>query len=411
MKKSIKAIIILTAALGALALSAGCGASQKDEPINKYTAESGMYAVSLPGQWTEGDNMGMKDMLNLSKSDGAETVILGMVKGQILGQGGEKIETLEDFFDYADSTFLNGPTASTELKDAEAIELAALKASMAKEGTMTQKAGGTGKIFVECGETENAYYLFMFSPAKGYDKKIAAIRKSFSFEELEVPMPETLSDTLRWFNASYAVITSLNGGDLNVVAGFEPGSMIETTMKGMLQRDWDVSDRASLEESINWLITEGHNQEALKNLTDSDASGMSREELISAMEDSGFDSEEQTMMLSIYDAKAAYNEEAIAGWDLSRAMSLIGWGYLSGYYTYEEAMDKSLETANVIRGKFNSWDDFFNSYFYGYSYWSGNDIEDTSSQAYQRKQLYEELKAKDKGPLDVDWNADLQKEW
>ena len=222
---------------------------------------------------------------------------------------------------------------------------------------------------------------------------------------------EPLSDTLRWFNATYAVITNLNGGNVENVAGFKPGTKIEMTMKSVLSRDWEVTDRASLEETIEWLLAEGHNQDALDYLEDSGADGMGREELLMAMEESEFDSEEKVTLLSIYDAEAAYGEQAVAGWDYSRAMSLIGWGYLAGYYTYEEAMDKSLETARMIQTAFDSWDAFMNSYFLGYSYWSGNDPEDTSSQAYERRKLYEELKAEKNGIYSVDWNTSLTKEW
>lgn len=411
MRKIVNTVKAFAVSLAAVSLLAGCSGEAKVEPVNTYTAESGMYSVSLPGEWKEEDNMGMADMTNLSKSDGSEAIFIGMVKGQLLGNTGNDVESLEDFFDYMDSLFLNGEASTTELSDAEAVSLAGMTNTLAKEGTMKQKTGGSGKVFVQCAETENAYYLMMFSASKGYNKKIASIKKNMTFEELDVPVPETLSDTLRWFNASYAIITKLNGGNLDIVAGYEPGGMIEETMKAMLQRDWDVSDKASLEESINWLITEGHNKDAMDYLTELKVDGMSREELVSTMEESGFDAEDQTVILAAFDAKAAYGDLAISGWDLSRAMSLIGWGYLSGYYSYEEAMDKSMETAQSIQQSFGSWDEFMNSYFLGYSYWSGDNLEDTSSQAYTRKQMYEEMKGEENGVYGVDFKAQLGKEW
>lgn len=404
---------VLAAAILAAALFTGCKGADavKEEPLNTYTAESGMFSVSLPGEWTEGDTMGLTDLMNLSRDDGMEAVIMGMTKGQLLGQGGSNVESLEDFFNYADALFLNGAAATTELDNTESIALAGMTATIAKDGTMTQKNGASGKLYIECGETERAYYLLMFSGTKGYDKKIASIKTNLGFEELEIPEPETLADTLRWFNASYAVITSLNGGDLNIPAGYEPGSMIETSMKTMLERDWGVTDQASLEETVERLITKGHNSEALDYLAQSGTEGMTREDLITAMETNGFDDEEQTIMLAAFDAKNAYGDHAIAGWDLSRAMSLLGWGYLAGFYTYEEAMDKSLVTAQMIQQEFTSWDDFMNSYFYGYSYWSGNAPEDTDSQAYKRRRLFEEIKEEDNSPFSADWNTSLQKVW
>lgn len=407
-----KAAKVLGAALAVAALLSGCSSTAaKVEAVNEYTSDSGMYSVSLPGEWKTESNMGLGDMISLSREDGMETMMMGMAKGQIFGQGGSKVGTLEEFFSYMESLFLNGEAATTELEDAEAIQLEGISSVIAKQGTMTQTDGASGKIFVECGETEEAYYLFMFSAPKSFDKNIESLKKNMTFKELEVKKPETLSDTLKWFNASYAVITKLNGGDLNIITGFEPGAMIESTMQAMLERDWGVTDRASMDENIDWLLTEGHNQDALDYLVSSEVGEMSRDELISAMEQSGFDAADQTEMLAAFDAKAAYGDQAIAGWDLSRAMSMIGWGYLAGFYTYEESMDKALETAQSIQQSFGSWDDYMNSYFYGYSYWSGNDPEDTSSQAYERRNMYEEMKAEEDGPYSVDWNAALQKEW
>lgn len=391
------------------ALLAGCG-GEAEEAVNKYTAASGMFAVSLPGKWSESDNMGLDTLLSLSRNDGAEAIVLGLSKSQLSGIG-SGVESLEDFYEYADSLFLQGAAASTSLSDTSALPLSGFDKTLAKEGTMTQANGASGKVFMQCAESENAYYLIMLSATSKYDKLIASMRENIALEELSVPETEALTDTLCWFNACYAVITSLNGGNLNYVAGYEPGDMIKELEQQLLERDWEITDQASLEESIDWLLTEGHNQSALDDLTELGVQGMDRDELIAAMEASGYDEDEQVMVLAAYDAEAAYGGNAIAGWDLSRAMSLMGWGYLAGYYTYEEAMDKSLETAQMIQQTFDSWDDFWNSYFLGYSYWSGQDLEDTDSQAYQRRQVYEMLKSDTSGVFRADWNTPLVKEW
>lgn len=435
--KTRKTLFTLTIALLTMALFTGCGGTAKDgktertepedtervekveeieevkeekkkEPVNQYTAENGMFAISLPGEWSEEDNMGMSSILNLSGSDGADIVAMGMEKSQLAAAG---VESLQDFYDYVDASMLNGAASTTTLSPTESMALTGFVDTLATEGKMTQSNGASGNVFVQCAESENAYYLIMLSARSGYDEMIASMRDSLSFEELALPETEALSDTLRWFNGTYAVITKLNGGDLNLVAGYEQSDMMKELEQALLDRDWGVTDRASLDETLEWLLTEGHNEEALYMFTDIGAEGMSREEIVAALDENGFDEEEKVMILAVYDAKAAYGENAIAGWDLSRAMSLMGWGYLAGYYTYEEAMDKSLETARRIQQTFGSWDDFFNSYFLGYSYWSSQDLEDVTSQAYERRALYEELKADPSGVFSVDWNTELTKEW
>ena len=59
-------------------------------------------------------------------------------------------------------------------------------------------------------------------------------------------------------------------------------------------------------------------------------------------------------------------------------------GYAAGYCTYEEAMDKSLEAAVKAQESFGSWDDFNQSYLYGYAYWTGEDLQDSGSSAAER---------------------------
>ena len=431
-----KILVTLATALLAALLLAGCGGTDKEvqgpkteepekkteevktepvketqkEPVtvNDYTTEDGMYTLSIPGEWTEEDNMGMCSILNLSGSGSSTVVAMGITKAQAANSS---IGSLQDFYDFAESSFLNGEAATTTLSAVEPIPLSGFADTLAQEGTMTQSNGASGDLFVQCMESEQAFYMIMLTAASGYDEMITSMRENMRFEELDVPVTEPLSDTLSWFNATYALITRLNGGNLDFVAGYEPSDMMKQLEQSLLERDWGVTDKASLDETIDWALTEGHNAEALFTLTDIGAEGMSREEIVTAMDENGFDEEDQAMILAAFDAKAAYGENAIAGWDLSRAMSLMGWGYLAEYYTYEEAMDKSLETAQRIQQTFGSWDEFFDSYLLGYSYWSGQSMDDPDTQAYERRALYEELKADPDGIFSVDWNTPLEKEW
>lgn len=166
-----------------------------------------------------------------------------------------------------------------------------------------------------------------------------------------------------------------------------------------------------MDETIEWLLTEGQNADALETLETPDVNGMSRDDLKQALLRSGYTPEEQPIMLSAFDAQAAFGDKAVLRWDLSCAMSMFGWGYLAGFYTYQAAMDKSLEVAQTIQQSFGSRDDFFNSYLPGYSDWSGEDPVNQTTSAYKRKQMYDEMKAEEHGPFSVDFTAALQKEW
>lgn len=222
-------------------------------------------------------------------------------------------------------------------------------------------------------------------------------------------------DTVQWFTATYAILTYRNGGELLVPGGGTPDdTFYAAVLKGVLQRDWNITDRKSAEDMITWLETEGHNQ-ALKNYynehqlgqfaTDMDlnASWDSTSEVISDAE--------AVRQMSAYMAYKTYGDYAVSAWDLSRALMLLGDYYVIGYYTYEEAMDKSLEIGRKLQAMYPSWDDFTQSYMYGYAYWSRPDVEDPQSEFHYRISVYNYLKAMENGPYRLDWNMELKKEW
>ena len=99
-----------------------------------------------------------------------------------------------------------------------------------------------------------------------------------------------------------------------------------------------------------------------------------------------------------------YGEDAASGWDYNRALSQLANFYLAGYYTLEEALDASLLIAETVQASFNSWDDYMESYFIGYEYWSEGDSD-------ARREIYEKLQNASDNPYSVDFNIRLEKSW
>lgn len=146
-------------------------------------------------------------------------------------------------------------------------------------------------------------------------------------------------------------------------------------VQDLLSEWWDVTDRETAEETMDWI---------LENFEVSDEEAQNYADWFAFYEQ--------------------YGSDAAAGWDYSRAMSLLGYYYLAGYYTEEEALDQSMETAVVIQSIFDSWDDFMESYFLGYEYWA----EESSD---ERRALYEEIKAASDSPFQLDWEMTFEKTW
>lgn len=226
---------------------------------------------------------------------------------------------------------------------------------------------------------------------------------------------KTYPDTVRWFTSTYAILTLRNGCDLFVPGGGSPDEVFyPVVLKGSLERDWGITDRQSAQDAIAWLENGGHNQLLLKYYKDHNLGQYKTDVDLNASWNSGsgeISDAEAVRQMSAYMAYKTYGDNAIAAWDLSRALMLLGDYYVIGYYTYEEAMDQSLEIAKKLQLMYSSWDDFVQSYMYGFDYWSKSDPTDPSSEFTYRACLYHQLKAMKDGPYQIDWNLELKKEW
>ena len=177
--------------------------------------------------------------------------------------------------------------------------------------------------------------------------------------------PYMNNKTVQWINATYAILTKHNGGNIRAFGGSlkldgkeENGAEIDKTTREqtrkMLKQSWGVTDKASADETL--------------------------EELLQSAGDSS------------------------SAWDYSRAESNLGFYYLADYYTEKEALDKALEIAKEIQGTFDSWDSFVQSYLEGYEESTGDSSDD-------REELYQNLKASQWNPYSVSWKTKLKKNW
>lgn len=222
------------------------------------------------------------------------------------------------------------------------------------------------------------------------------------------------SDTVKWFNATYAILTTANEADVNEIGGYKKNSVNEVLVQAVLEDSWGVTDRATADETLDWILTDGHRitfQDDMASLeelgffelTDSDA-----KEVFVEM---GFTDDEAACYVAAMETYRQGGEHAIDAWDYCRALQLLSWYYLAGYYTESEAMDKSLEIAKELQNLYISWDELAESYLKGYNYWSEDDPEDPNSATAARRQVYETLRDGENSPYSLAWNTTLEKTW
>ena len=225
---------------------------------------------------------------------------------------------------------------------------------------------------------------------------------------------ETFPDTVLWFNATYAPLTYSNGMDWRLAGGLTHTYYNESLTKVLLRQSWDVVDRESAIETIEWLKEEGHRKTYRKYLEELEQLGMldldadAFMEALVSLEMEGY-LYRYVIVYSLY--QAGMDEDVITAWDLCRVNELCGDYYLSGYMTYEEAMDISLENSLILQEKYSSWDELMDSYILGYQFWQSDPCLTDDSPTLERYRYYEVLLEMQDGPYSLDWNMELKKEW
>lgn len=217
-----------------------------------------------------------------------------------------------------------------------------------------------------------------------------------------------VTDTIRWFNASYAILTELNGLDYNIFAGTPVTPQMQAMQIRSLEEWWGVTDRESADETLAWALNEGHRMDFKEFIESLQSTGIGEMEMTERIEylKMNYDLSEEEAQLSeqYYEMYEQYGETAIDGWDYCRALNLVSFYYLAGYYTEQEALDKSLEIAQMVQPLFLSWDELVGSYLRGYEYWAEESSE-------ERRGIYEDLLLREDNPYAVNYQTTLEKSW
>ena len=389
--KRMLACAVMAAMLAASMLQGCCGSKEKtvtqEEALAKmkeFSTADGSVTIKLEETWTTED-LGADFWLGAGSTDGSKAVLVMQFPKAGSALPADSMDSVKELV-----------TDSYGLKDSAAADVPTVPGMTNVEAsTCTMNAEGeTAEVYLIYGETDYAYYSLMYVSEKISDSDINSMKASCS-TFVETPIEEEdattveLTDTVRWFNAAYAVLTEINGWDYNRFAGLAANEANAASVQQMLVSSWDVTDRASADETLDWILNEGHRENFIDNgkyLADEVKLGDVAEDqrLDYVLENFDVTEEEAQSYLDQFAVYQEYGDTAITGWDYCRALNLMSFYYLAGYYTEEEALDKSLEIAQTLQPLFTSWDDLIASYMRGYEYWA----EESSA---DRQAVYEEI--------------------
>lgn len=225
--------------------------------------------------------------------------------------------------------------------------------------------------------------------------------------EVEDSNKLTISDSIYWINGTHAILTTSNNLDIKLYGGMEPSYMAKSSWVESLDSWWGITNKEELLETVTSLREGMHNPGFLDEVEQTGVLGMTESEFKEALNEVE-NPLDVAYFQNLFDAHQQFGDNAIMAWDLSRATQLLSNGYIAEFITYEEAISMSIEIGKQIQETFNSWDDFIDSYMYGYLYWSEDDIEDPTSGYVKRMKIIEELKADTTSPFHLNWNMTLE---
>ena len=196
--------------------------------------------------------------------------------------------------------------------------------------------------------------------------------------------------------------------DYNIYAGLKPSAASQRLERASLEENWGVTDRKTADETLEWVLTQGHREafrediEYLSEIGLGELDQDAREEFI--LENFDVTQEDAAYYTDVYRMYEEHGEQAVDAWDYCRGLNLLSFYYLAGFYTEEEALDRSLEIAGEVQPLFDSWDDMVECYLRGYEYWAAQSSD-------ERRGIYEDLLSREDNPYAVDYHTALEKTW
>lgn len=156
------------------------------------------------------------------------------------------------------------------------------------------------------------------------------------------------------------------------------------TVHEKLESGWDVTDRKTAIETINWLLGEGHHADMDKARAELAAHGIDN---ITEADVQDENSKLGDVCVAVRkmledDYCSADNLPITArAWDLVRAVVVARWAYLCEYINEEEAWQVMQAAAKIAGQLFSSWEEYGLSFILGRGAWQGD--EDLCEGAYE----------------------------
>ena len=174
------------------------------------------------------------------------------------------------------------------------------------------------------------------------------------------------------------------------------------SVKEILARDWDITDRKSLFNSLTWIDQCGHRkefEELGKRLQE--LSPRKLEQLEAEIDDEDF----LHSVRLVSKNHRALGSKSLLGWDYVRYAYLCRCGFHVGYITKDEAWALLVPVARKMQKTFDSWQELGENYRLGRAFWSA---EKARTQDHMIRDILERLRTDPESPwIKLPWELNL----
>ena len=169
-----------------------------------------------------------------------------------------------------------------------------------------------------------------------------------------------------WCLGLSAILTEFNGQRHDVLLHQDPERFCRT-----LSSWWDITDRPSYLENIEWLTRQGQREVFIQLYRDQfltpDHVWRSQAASLQKAEPKQYQRE---MLVRHY--SPVLGACGIAAWDIGRTTSLARMAATCGYISKQEAWATLIEQANIVKRAFKNWFEYGHSYLIGRQFAMGN---------------------------------------
>lgn len=194
--------------------------------------------------------------------------------------------------------------------------------------------------------------------------------------------PDNLTQAQLWILSLGAVLAEQNNSRHDILYGYGRTKEAMDSMRHVLKRDWGIASKSKLLSTLNWLLTDGHGVDFLKERYY--ISTLSEEAKNAYIESLNKGSSEyvQSQLVKVYDKSLP--QAGVSAWDYGRYVFLCRCAAATDLISEKEAWELMLKAAKLAQKAYSSWREYALAYIAGRQTWLTNISSDSAEDQLER---------------------------